>query len=157
MNTILSTRCFNIFLYLIYLSNILLYNCAKSDCFISRQSGFFFLNTLLKMGTTSNKVEPYFIVVQLLSRVWLFVIPWVAAWQTPLSSTVSLSLRKHMSIESVMLLIFVLGMGTTYVSLLNQELPWVWVLLLLWLLSEHQILSGELQLPSPSWRLFLSH
>ena len=53
------------------------------------------------------------------------VIPWVAARQTPLLLTISLSLLKHMSIESVMLLIFVLGMGTTYVSLSNQELPWV--------------------------------
>ena len=46
-------------------------------------------------------------VVQSLSRSWLscvqlFVTPWTAAWQTPLSSTVSQSLLKFMSIESVM-------------------------------------------------------
>ena len=42
-------------------------------------------------------------VVQSLSRVRLFATPWTAAHQAPLSSTVSLSLLKFMSIESVML------------------------------------------------------
>ena len=41
--------------------------------------------------------------VQLLSQVWLFVIPWTAAQQAPLSYTISRSLLKFMSIESVML------------------------------------------------------
>ena len=40
--------------------------------------------------------------VQLLSRVWLFVIPWTAARQAYLSNTSSWSLLKLMSIESVM-------------------------------------------------------
>ena len=40
--------------------------------------------------------------VQSLSRVWLFVIPWVAAHQASLSITNSRSLPKPMSIESVM-------------------------------------------------------
>ena len=40
--------------------------------------------------------------VQLLSRVWLFVTPWVAARQASLSITNSQSLPKLMSIESVM-------------------------------------------------------
>ena len=40
--------------------------------------------------------------VQLLSCVWLFVIPWTAACQASLSITNSLSLLKLMSIESVM-------------------------------------------------------
>ena len=40
--------------------------------------------------------------VQSLSRVWLFVIPWTAARQASLSITSSLSLSKLMSIESVM-------------------------------------------------------
>ena len=40
--------------------------------------------------------------VQLLSRVWLFVTPWTAAWQASLSITNSRSLPKPMSIESVM-------------------------------------------------------
>ena len=43
------------------------------------------------------------VVVQLLSHVWLFVTPWIAALQTCLSFTISQSLLKLMSIESVML------------------------------------------------------
>ena len=43
------------------------------------------------------------IVVQLLSHVQLFVIPWTAACQASLSFTTSPSLLKFMSIESVML------------------------------------------------------
>ena len=43
------------------------------------------------------------IVVQSLSRVWLFVIPWTAAPQTPLSSTTSQRLLQFMSIESAIL------------------------------------------------------
>ena len=45
----------------------------------------------------------HFIVVQLLSRVQLFVTPWAVARQAPPSPTVSWSLLKFMSIESVML------------------------------------------------------
>ena len=44
-----------------------------------------------------------FIVVQLLSHIWLFATPWTAALQASLSFTVSRSLLKFMSIESVML------------------------------------------------------
>ena len=43
------------------------------------------------------------LVVQSLSYVWLFVTPWTAAPQAPLSFTISQSLPKFMSIESVML------------------------------------------------------
>ena len=42
------------------------------------------------------------VVVQSLSRVWLFAIPWTAACQASLSFTNSRSLLKLMSIESVM-------------------------------------------------------
>ena len=42
-------------------------------------------------------------VLQLLSPVWLLVTPWTVACQAPLSSTVSRSLLKFMSIESAML------------------------------------------------------
>ena len=42
-------------------------------------------------------------VVQLLSRVQLFVTPWTATHQTPLFSTIARSLFRFMSIESVML------------------------------------------------------
>ena len=41
-------------------------------------------------------------VVQLLTRVWLFVTPWTVAHQDSLSFTVSQSLLKLMPIESVM-------------------------------------------------------
>ena len=40
--------------------------------------------------------------VKLLSRVWLFVTPWMAACQASLSITNSQSLLRHTSIESVM-------------------------------------------------------
>ena len=42
------------------------------------------------------------VVVQSLSRVQLFLTPWTAARQAPLSLTISRSLPKFMSIESVM-------------------------------------------------------
>ena len=44
-----------------------------------------------------------FVVVQLLSRVWLFVSPCIAAHQAPLSFTISWGLLKFMPIELVML------------------------------------------------------
>ena len=44
----------------------------------------------------------WFVVVQLLSRVRLFATPWTAALQSALSFTISPSLLKLMSIESVM-------------------------------------------------------
>ena len=46
-------------------------------------------------------LHPVF-VVQSLSCVWLFAIPWAAARQASLSFTISLSLLKLMSMESVM-------------------------------------------------------
>ena len=47
-------------------------------------------------------LQPIVVVVQLLSCIWLFVTPWVAALQASLSFTISQSLLKPMSIESVM-------------------------------------------------------
>ena len=43
------------------------------------------------------------VVLQLLNNVWLFSIWWIAAQQAPLSSTISWSLLKFMSIKSMML------------------------------------------------------
>ena len=43
------------------------------------------------------------VVVQSLSCVWLFVTPWTAACQAPLSSTISHSLLRFMSMKSMML------------------------------------------------------
>ena len=48
-------------------------------------------------------VNYYIVAVQSLSHVWLFATPWTAAFQTSLSFTISQSLIKLMSIESVML------------------------------------------------------
>ena len=49
------------------------------------------------------KLSSLVVVVQLLSHVWVFVTPWTAAHQLPLSSTISCSLLKFISIELVML------------------------------------------------------
>ena len=46
---------------------------------------------------------PYLEVVQSLSYVWLFATSWTAAYQAPLSFTISWSLLRLMSIESVIL------------------------------------------------------
>ena len=43
-----------------------------------------------------------YVVVQLLSRIWLFATPWTAAHQSSQSFTISQTLLKFMSIESVM-------------------------------------------------------
>ena len=50
----------------------------------------------------TKTTENMFSSVQLLSRVWLFVTPWTAAYQASLSITNSRSSLKLMSIESVM-------------------------------------------------------
>ena len=47
------------------------------------------------------RTEKNFVVVQSLSFVWLLVTPWAATHQPPLSSTISWSLLKFMSIELV--------------------------------------------------------
>ena len=48
------------------------------------------------------KLSFVFVIIQSLSLVWLIVTPWTAVKQAPLSSTVSWSLLKFTSIESVM-------------------------------------------------------
>ena len=45
--------------------------------------------------------EGNFVVFQALRHVWLYATPWTAARQTPLSFTISHSLLKLISIESV--------------------------------------------------------
>jgi len=45
----------------------------------------------------------FYVFTQSVSHVWLFVTPWTAAFQAPLSSTISLSLPKFVSTESVRL------------------------------------------------------
>ena len=51
---------------------------------------------------TQGPTENCLVVLQSLSRVWLFVTPWIAAHQASLSITITWSLLKLMSIESVM-------------------------------------------------------
>jgi len=62
------------------------------------------------------------LVVQLLSHVWLFVTPWTAACQAPLLFTISQSLLKFMSIESVMLS-NCLSFSATFFSFCLQSFP----------------------------------
>ena len=59
---------------------------------------------ILKGTTDKNPHSVQFSSVQSLSRVPLFATPWIAARQASLSITISWSLLKLMSIESVMLL-----------------------------------------------------
>ena len=54
-------------------------------------------------GENTGHLRTRYAVVQLLSRVWLFATPWTAARQASQSFTISWSLLKFMSIESVML------------------------------------------------------
>ena len=54
--------------------------------------------TGLFVSPTTWWTAPVVIVVQLLSHVWLFAIPWTDARQAHLSSTVSQSLLEFMSI-----------------------------------------------------------
>ena len=56
----------------------------------------------MSLLSQSFSLEFQFSSVQLLSHVWLFVTPWIAARQAYLSIINSLSLLKLMSIESVM-------------------------------------------------------
>ena len=57
----------------------------------------------VKINIISTWAYKFVAVVHSLSCVWLFETPWTIAHQAPLSSTVSQSLLKLMSIESVML------------------------------------------------------
>ena len=54
------------------------------------------------MSISKQTIQYYSQSVQLLSCVQFFATPWTAARQTPLSSTISQSLLKFMSIELVM-------------------------------------------------------
>ena len=57
--------------------------------------------TVLNTSTNTERILCQFSSVQSLSRVRLFVIPWIAACQAPLSITNTWSSTKLMSIESV--------------------------------------------------------
>ena len=64
-------------------------------------SAYIFLNKAI-WHTWSQHIVNMKIVVQLLNHVWLFATPWTAAHQASLSFTISWSLLKLMSTESMM-------------------------------------------------------
>ena len=89
----------------------------------------------------------YCVVVQSLRLVWLFVIPWTVAGQAPLSSTISWSLLRFMSIESVMLSYHLfLHWPPSFAFSLFQHLS-----LFQWVGSLHQVLELQLQHQSFRW------
>ena len=61
-----------------------------------------YLHTGLHVQFTTAWALCIVVVVQSLSRVWLFATPWTAACQAPLSFTISRTLLKFMSTELVM-------------------------------------------------------
>ena len=70
------------------------------------QSDYHYLKCITSSISTSWSLSLWaltVVVVHSLSHVWLFATPWIVAHQAPLSSTISQSLFKFMSIESVML------------------------------------------------------
>ena len=73
--------------------------CTRSH---SLNNWWFYRCPLLALVWAEGSPKWLAVVVQLLSCVWLFVTPWPAAHQTSLSSTISQSLLKLMSIESMM-------------------------------------------------------
>ena len=76
-------------------------------CWIGNQKSNF-INLLLSHNHTVSGLlilyssAPAVVVVQLLSHIQFFATPWTATYQAPLSFTISWSLLKLMSIESVM-------------------------------------------------------
>ena len=74
----------------------------------------------------------YIVVVQSLSHVWLFVTQWTVACQASLSSIISQTLLKFMSVNSVM--------AIQYIHLLPPPSPFAFNL------SQHQIFANELTL-----------
>ena len=87
--------------------------CLNSACFSEFSSdtayamkftmNIFFYHHNWSIFNHFNNYPPFVVVVQSLSCVQLFASPWTAAHQAPLSNTISQSLIKFMSIESVML------------------------------------------------------
>ena len=76
---------------------------VKQYCILKPDSYFWTQRLLLWSLNASLAHLLFVVVVESLSRVWLFGTPWTAACQTPLPSTVSQSLLRFMPTESVML------------------------------------------------------
>ena len=77
-----------------YMENLV--TCTLDFCKNFGKSEYFW------MSLSGTGFDSQFSSVQSLSHVWLFVIPWTAACQASLSITISRSLPKLTSIESVM-------------------------------------------------------
>ena len=86
------------------------------------------------MGIEKQKHKNIYniVVVKLPSHVWLFATPWTAACQAPLSFTIPWSLLRFMSIESVMLLNYLIICHPLLLlpSIFPNILHW-WVLILM--------------------------
>ena len=102
--------CWELILRLENLSWRYVWECASTCTWaprhVSVESHILLAGLLFWAGHECRPRRPssfYFVVVQALSRVWLFVTPCPAACQAPVFSTISQSLLKFMSIESVML------------------------------------------------------
>ena len=100
---------------------------------------------------THSQYNPHFaagvVGIQLLSHVWLFETPWTAARQASLSFTISRSLLKLMSIESMMLILC--HPLLLLPSILSQHQG-----LFQWMDSSHQVakvLELQLQHQSSCW------
>ena len=68
-----------------------------------RLSAVLTVNLSLLLKVCEWSLFLFVVAVQSLSPIWLFVTPWIAACQAPLSSTISENLLKFMPIVSVML------------------------------------------------------
>ena len=89
------------------------------------------------------------VLVQSLSCAWIFATPWKAACQTSLSFTISWSLLKFMSIESVMLSKYFILCHPSFVFSLSQHQG-----LFQWVDSSHHmatVLEFQLQHQSFQW------
>ena len=78
------------------------YKCHKSKFNINRKAVLRIKLLLIVFYPVWMRLYPMFVVVQFPSHVQLFVTPWTAAHQASLSFTISQSLLKLMSIESMM-------------------------------------------------------
>ena len=78
------------------------HHIVRSFSFFKTQVECHFLLEAFPGSFLSPRLTMPPVVVQSLSRVWLFETPWTAAHQASLSFTTSWSLLKHMSTESVM-------------------------------------------------------
>ena len=79
--------------------------CSKKKYLLVTPKRYFQVHRLPLLKFLQNQLQRILrVVVQSVSRVQLFVTPWTAAYQVPLSFTISQSLLKFMSFESVILL-----------------------------------------------------